>query len=288
MSLPIDWPSLLRWSKLTHLMVTDCIPSVTWFSLVRSCVDLQYGLFYIKPNHGPPNVIPAHVNEHTLPHLTTLRLVFLREYDGRIFHGFHLPALKTLELHSLIGLSQYSNQLPYRLHHFLPSLQTFSFIGIAIPTDDLLDLLRFSLNLVDLEFGTSRSVDHELLFKRMSYVGGSTPDDKDQVLLPKLEKLAFHVPCAVDDPDGEATVFPTDAFVAMVRSRWTTELPESTTTETLSCLSHLIFSTTEQDSLDQVEDLLTPCSNEGLVTTLRQIEDKRWNFHNRFTDLEHW
>jgi hypothetical protein len=286
LSLPVDWPSLLPWSNLTHLKVTDFISPYTWMNLVRSCVDLQYGVFYIRPDDAPPSII--HSNEHTLSNLINLRLVFVRMYDGRIFSGLHLPALKTLELHSLIGLSEYASPTPFHLHRFLPSLETFSLISIAIPTDDLLDLLRVSLKLVNLECATSRGIDHELLFQRLSYVGSSNPDFS--VLLPKLEKLVFHVPNAVTEPDGEPTVFPTDAFVKMVRSRWNAESWSASTATTgmLSRLSHLALSTCEQDSLDEVEDLLTPCSNEGLIVALRLIEDQRWNFHNRFTDLGHW
>jgi hypothetical protein len=288
LSLTIDWPSLLPWSKLTHLKVTDFISSNTWMMLVRGCIDLQYGVFYIKTDGGPPSGV--HPNEHTLSNLTNLRLVFLREYDGQIFSGLHLPSLKTLELHSLIGPSQYTNSLPSHLHRFLPSLETFSLISIAIPTGDLLDLLQVSLKLVNLEFASTRSIDHDLLFKRLSYVGTSNPDSDVKVLLPKLEKLAFHVPSAVEEPDREATVFPTHAFVEMVRSRWNTEplFTSTTTTGMLSRLSHLTFSTCGQDSLDEVKDLLTPYSNEGLIIALRLIEDERWNFRNRFTDLGHW
>jgi len=256
LSLPVDWPSLLPWSNLTHLKVTDFISPNTWMMLVRSCVDLQYGVFYIRPDDAPPSII--HSNEHTLSNLTNLRLVFVREYNERIFSGLHLPALRALELHSLIGLSDYDSLTPSHLYRFLPSLETFSLISIAIPTDDLLDLLRVSLKLVNLEFATSRGIDHELLFQRLSYVGSSTPDVS--VLLPKLEKLTFHVPNAVAEPDGDPTVFPTDAFVEMVRSRWNAESWSASTATTgmLSRLSHLSFSTCGQDSLMKSKTSLLP------------------------------
>jgi hypothetical protein len=97
------------------------------------------------------------------------------------------------------------------------------------------------------------------------------------------------VPIAFEGPDREATVFPTDAFVKMVRSRWNMGLSSASTTRgMLSRLSHLTFSTFGQDSLYEVKDLLTPCFDQGLVITLRLLENERWNLHNRFSDLEHW
>jgi hypothetical protein len=138
LSLTVDLPSLLPWSKLTHLKVTDFISTYAWMVLVRNCVDLQSGLFYI----GTAQVPRVHSDEHTLSNLTNLRLVFLREYDGQIFSGLHLPALKTLELHSLMGLAQYTNPLPPHLHRYLPSLERFSLIGITISTSSSFEFHR--------------------------------------------------------------------------------------------------------------------------------------------------
>ena len=281
-SLMVDWPSLLRWSKLTHLRTTDPISPHTWIALLRECADLQSGVFYIRTEDVPA---PAILNEeYTCLHLSDLRIVFLSNPDGKLFRNLRLPAIKTLQLRSFLGVLQFVN--PLDLRQLMSSLTTFTLINFAIHVHDLLDLLRVSPNLLSFEFAGSSDIDHELLCERLRYV--ESTDSGIEVLLPRLERLSLHVPAH----DGQEVVaFPTTTFVDMIKSRRNVELWTSASTMitgTLSSLSHLTFSARDKHAVHEVEHALAHCCSNGLIGQFTVITNKRWGFKIRHNDLEHW
>jgi hypothetical protein len=283
-TLTIDWPSLLPWSKLTHLGVTYPTSLYTCIALLQECIDLQNGLFYIRTEDTS---MPGILSEHTLPNLSCLRLVFLGQVDGNIFKTLRLPALNTLKLQSFIGVQRLVTPLFPNLRQLMPSLTSFTLINVAIEINDLLDLLRLSPNLIKLEFAGSGSIDHNLLFKRLSYAR-NRDTEVEALLLPKLEMLSLHVPALELE---NVIAFPISAFVDMIKSRRDVKSSSSAltmTTGTLSCLSHLTFSARDERALEQVEHSLTSCCNEGLSAQFQVITDVRWGLCSWFEDLKHW
>jgi hypothetical protein len=269
-----DWPSLLPWSQLTHLRATNPIPPYTWISLLRECINLQSGAFYIRTEAVEPARLPENFTHSWLSYL---HVVFL---DGKTFRNLHLPALQTLKLHSFIGVTQSTGPLFPNLHQLMPSLTTLSLMNLAIKADDLLDLLRVSQNLINFEFAGSSGVDHELLFKHMCYVGSN--NTVIEILLPKLESLSVHVPAL----EGLEEPFPTNAFVDMIKSR---RNPESTAIHgTLSCLSHLTFSARDKDALEEVERTLAPYCHDGIFGTFDVITNQHWGHYTMYLNVEHW
>ena len=76
-TLMVDWPCLFQWSKLTHLEVTGALAPRTWMALLRACGGLQTGIFCITTGV----VVSPAGPEHTLPHLSYLRLRFIGELE---------------------------------------------------------------------------------------------------------------------------------------------------------------------------------------------------------------
>ena len=289
-ALMVDWPSLLQWSKLTHLEVTGAIVPRTWMALLRECAGLQTGIFYIAAGVA---VSPAGP-EHTLSHLSYLRLMFIGKLDGKLFENFRLPALRTLRLRSS-GNSQTVGLLFPHLHQVVGSLTTLSVVDFSIQMDDLLDIFRASSNVIDLEYDANDDPtisDEKLFFKQLSY-GGSGGLGDIEVLLPRLERLTFslHVPDLVSAYFGPPEFFLISSFVDMIKSRRHTEsitaAASMTTTGSVSSLTHMTFCTRSKYARDAVQRRLSSCCNEGLVATFSNGDSEQW-FYNQSGAFGQW
>jgi hypothetical protein len=261
---------LLPWRQLTHLKIAQYLSAPRWISLMSQCVNLQEGVFGVRGINASD--LPGMREDITIHELHRLTVKFIGG-DSSLFDQFYFPALRKFRLDAELILGRVGWLRPTRFYSQLSSLRSLSLINKAITAQNLIQLLRCTTSLVELEL--DNNLDYGSLLRSLIYI------DQSANLIPGLEAITIYLGV------GALSAFPSHVFVNMVHSRqWADMEPP----EFASRLKHVSLYTLNEWRvvLNEVNEWLEPhrLYNGQLVTELKvvpllpQADDR--------VELAHW
>lgn len=203
---------LLPWNQLTHLKIAPYLSAARWISLMAQCINLQEGDFGVRGVDA--SNLSGDRSDITLHHLHSLAVKFIGG-NSSLFNQFYFPALRKFRLDAELILGRDGWLEPTRFYSQLSSLRSLSLINKAINAQNLIQLLRCTTSLVELEL--DNNLDYGSLLRSLIYI------DQSANLIPGLEAITIYLGV------GALSAFPSHVFVNMVHSRqWAyMEPPES-------------------------------------------------------------
>ncbi|KAF9465560.1 hypothetical protein BDZ94DRAFT_1253419 [Collybia nuda] len=193
---------LLPWSQLTHLKIAQYLSAPRWISLITQCVNLQEGDFAVRGVDA--STLPGNRDDITIPDLRSLAVKFIGG-DSSLFNQFYFPSLRKFRLDAELILGRDGWLEPTRFYGQLSSLRSLSLINKAINAQNLIQLLRCTTSLVELEL--DNNLDYGSLLRSLIYI------DQSANLIPRLEAITLYLGV------GTLSAFPSHVFVNMVHSR---------------------------------------------------------------------
>jgi hypothetical protein len=197
----------LPWAQLTHLTLSEFLLPTVWVIIMTQCIKLQKGVFNITMLHASDEPFLSSEDSVTFHDLHDLGVMFMQGSTS-YFTGLYFPSLTRLRLrsHSLFSnLPGFFWLEPNHFLHQLRGLHRISLIGTTATTRELIELLRMTPALVELEL--DNALDYTQLFQSLVYAPGQ------DVLVPKLAEVVVYM------QDMEVNTFSDDIFVDMVHSR---------------------------------------------------------------------
>ena len=137
---------MFPWEQLTHFVVSQRVPHNVLEGLLRSCTNLQQGVFHLTATRYPVPLREVKKRQY----LVDLTIVMDEMLNPTILRNFELPALRSLRLGPLV-IPDEPRKYRNLLYPHLSTIRRLSFLGghtmgQMLACERIIELLRYASN----------------------------------------------------------------------------------------------------------------------------------------------